>query len=184
MAKTTNKDLADLITRYGDEILAALEGIADKLDGPSEPPIDPPAPPPPGQPGPIAWRALKHANAGTQIARVKPEDDRYPLPLPWVFEDNKQNVKGQGQTPAGAFFDYLDRGGKQAPTSPPDDLTADELEAAALFETFAPPTSCRRANDGFFCDAFRESGFHGKVGPFASYDQAVFALRDELGGDF
>ena len=131
---------------------------------------------------------MKHAKPGTQIARVKPEDPRFDGP-PWIFEDNKGGgTFGGGASPESAFLAYLGKGGKNAPSAPPDDLTADELAQAAHFEqNVSPPTSVRLSNQGWYCDAFRPSGFHGKVPEgegAASYSDAIKALRAKLGDDF
>lgn len=133
-----------------------------------------------------AWSALQNAQPGTQIARVKPNDTRY-NGGPFIFEDNKDRVIGEGGSASDAFHEYLAKGGQRA--GAPSTLSQLDLEQVTWFSQLGnveAPTSVRKSGAGVVCDYFRSQGqagpeLHGATASRSSVGQAIQELRRKLG---
>ncbi len=180
--------LSDLEAR-----VAALESApVDPVD-PVDPdePITPVAPIETGTPNrdaafESAWSAVMSGATGVQIAVVNPNDPRF-NGGPFVVEDNKEKVIGEGDSGVAAFEAYVDAGGRRHGTA--GSLSDFEYEQAEFFSkpgNVMAPTSCRHSNHGFECDFFRKGvtpAGGDKVGPFDAPGLAIEAMRKKLGAD-
>jgi len=176
--------LSDLEAR-----VAALESAPDTSD-----PVDPVDPVDPIDTGPSnrdaafesAWSAVMNGAAGVQVAVVNPRDPRY-NGGPFVVEDNKEKVVGEGDSVVAAFEAYVGAGGRRHGTA--GSLSDFEYQQAEFFSkpgNVQAPTSCRHSTHGFECDFFRNNVTPvggDKVGPFDAPGLAIEAMRKKLGAD-
>jgi len=132
------------------------------------------------------WSAVMSGSNGVQVAIVNPNDPRY-NGGPFVVEDNKDKIKGEGDSVVAAFAAYKTAGGRRhGDSSALDDFEYAQAEFFCGPGNIAAPTSCRHANHGYDCDFFRRGvtpAGGDKVGPFDTPGKAIEALRSELGGD-
>jgi hypothetical protein len=133
-----------------------------------------------------AWSALQNAQGGTQIARVTPNAPRY-NGGPFIFEDNKENVIGEGSEVETAYKEYVEKGGRRA--GEPSELSTLDLEQAAFFSKLGnvtAPTSVRKSNQGVICDYFRSRSqagpeLHDATTVKGTIGEAIQELRRVLG---
>lgn len=147
-------------------------------DSTTDPPDDTTTVP---QPDPLesAWSAIFSGSTGVQIAIVSPKQKGY-KGGPFVVEDNKDHIKGEGDSVEAALANYLELGGKH--TGAPGSLPDSEMEQARFFATrgnVTAPTSCRHSGDGYVCDYYR--GQTSKTGAFQTTAKAIKELRRVLG---